>query len=281
MAVLRAIVRIYLKAMSAPDAQHLALSAGLAAAISFAAWRIRALNFSGAIAAAAVGFLVMGFGGTAGAAALLLFFISSSALSRYGKKRKQSLDYEKGGERDAAQVLANGGVAAIAALLIPFFPGSPYLAAAMCGALAAANADTWATEIGSLAAHPPRLITTLRPAVTGSSGAISVPGTLASAAGALLIALTALFYEFGFYGVLSIALGGIAGSLSDSLLGATVQVQYRCAQCGKITERHTHHEIPTKWERGLPWMNNDAVNFLATLCGALVTASLLLPATPR
>jgi uncharacterized protein (TIGR00297 family) len=258
--------------MSAPDAPHLVLSAVLALAVSMAAWRIRALTVSGAIAAALVGFLVLGFGGGAGAAALLLFFVSSSALSRWGKKRKQSLDYEKGGERDAAQVLANGGVAAIMALLMVFFPRSPWLPAALLGALASANADTWATEIGSLASHPPRLITTFRPAPTGSSGAISGPGTLASLGGASLIALTALFYDFGFHGIAAVVIGGVAGSFFDSLMGATLQVQYRCVHCHKITERHIHHESQTQWERGIPWMNNDAVNFLATLCGALVTA---------
>jgi uncharacterized protein (TIGR00297 family) len=260
--------------MSAPDASHLVLSAGAALAISAAAWRLRALNRSGAIAAAIVGFLVLGFGGTAGGAALLLFFVSSSALSRWGKKRKQSLDYEKGGERDAAQVLANGGTAAVLALLLAFFPESHWIAAALLGALASANADTWATEIGSLAAHPPRLITTLRPAPTGSSGAISVPGTLASIAGASMVALTALFYDFGVAGVVAAAVGGTAGSLLDSLLGATVQVQYRCVECHKMTERHTHHEQPTQWSRGIHWMNNDAVNLIATLGGAIVAASL-------
>ncbi len=258
------------------EASALALAAGLALAISVAAWRVHALTRSGAIAAAVVGFLVMGFGGGPGAGALLLFFISSSALSRWGKKRKQALDYEKGGERDAAQVAANGGVAALAALLMAFFPQSPWPAAALLGALAAANADTWATEIGSLAARPPRLITTLRPAPVGSSGAVSVPGTLASVAGAALIGVCALFYGFGLPGLLAVIAGGVAGSLFDSLMGATVQVQYRCAVCAKITERHTHHNLPTRRERGLTWMNNDAVNLLATLCGAGVTALLSL-----
>ncbi|MES2460219.1 MAG: DUF92 domain-containing protein [Armatimonadota bacterium] len=261
--------------MSAPDASHLVVSVGLALAISTAARRMGALTTSGATAAAAVGFLVLGFGGWAGGAALLLFFVSSSALSRLDKKRKQSLDYEKGGERDAAQVLANGGAAAVSALLSLFLPESPLPAAAMLGALASANADTWATEIGSLASRPPRLITTFRPAPTGSSGAVSVPGTVASVAGALLIAVAVLFFGFGVYGIIAVLIGGIAGSLFDSVLGATLQVQYRCAVCGKTTERHLHHGLPTRWERGLLWMNNDAVNLLATLCGALVTALLL------
>jgi uncharacterized protein (TIGR00297 family) len=262
--------------MNAPAVSYLAFSAGLALIISIVAWRVHALNRSGAIAAAVIGFLVMGLGGGAGAIALLAFFVSSSALSRWGKKRKATLDYEKGGERDGAQVLANGGIAALFALLMLLFPQSKWFAAALIGALATANADTWATEIGSLASRRPRLITTLQPALPGSSGAVSVPGTLASAGGALLIALTAPIYGFGFPGIFAVTAGGIAGSFFDSLLGATLQVQYRCVRCGKITERHQHHDAPTERERGLPWMNNDAVNLLATLGGAMVTASLFL-----
>ncbi|MBC8102137.1 MAG: DUF92 domain-containing protein [Cytophagales bacterium] len=260
-----------------PGAAQLAAAALTALAISGVAWRVRALSRSGAAAAAGVGFLIFGFGGGPGAAALLLFFVSSSALSRLGKRRKASLDYEKGGEqRDAGQVLANGGVAALCALLIPFLPEAPWLPAAMFGAIAAANADTWATEIGSLAAHPPRLITTLKSAPVGASGAVSLPGTVAALGGALLIGAVALFYHFGWQGVLTATLGGFAGALFDSFLGAAVQVQYRCAVCGKLTERHRHHDQPTHWARGVRWMHNDAVNVLATLCGAIVTASLSL-----
>jgi len=259
--------------MTLPGAVHLAIAAVAALCISAAAWRVGSLNRSGAIAAAVVGFLLFGFGGLPGAAALLLFFISSSALSRVGKRRKAALDYEKGGERDAGQVLANGGIAAVCALALPFLPGASWVAAALLGSLAAANADTWATEIGSLAAHPPRLITNLKPAPVGSSGAISLPGTLAALAGALLIGCVApLFGLPVLRGILAATLGGFAGALFDSLLGATVQIQYRCTVCGKLTERHTHHDHPTEPARGLPWLNNDAVNVLATLCGAIVAA---------
>lgn len=263
---------------SRPDALHLLIAAAAAAGISGVAWRMRALSRSGAAAAAAVGFSLFGFGGAPGAAALLLFFVSSTALSRVGRKRKASLEYEKGGERDAGQVLANGGIAALCALLLPFVPDNHRsLPAALLGALAAANADTWATEVGSLAAHPPRWITTLRPAPPGSSGAVSLPGTLAALAGALLIGAAApLFGLPAPRGIAAAAVGGFAGCLFDSLLGATLQAQYRCPECGKLTERHEHHGRPTEPARGLPWMNNDAVNLLATLAGAAVAALLFL-----
>lgn len=264
-----------------PDNLHLLTAAILAALVALAARRVGALSASGAVAAAAVGFLLFGMGGWRGALALLLFFISSSALSRVGKRRKEALSFEKGGERDAGQVLANGGVAALCAALLPVSPDTSVMVAALLGALAAANADTWATEIGALARRSPVLITTLQPAPTGASGAISAPGTAAALAGAFLIGLTALLWQTGSAGFLAVTAGGFAGSLFDSLLGATVQAQYRCPVCGKLTERRIHcDDQPTERARGLAWMNNDAVNALATAFGA-VTAALLAAALLR
>lgn len=256
-----------------PDVISLAVAAGAALLIAASARASKALSVSGAIAAATVGFLLFGLGGWRGAAALLTFFVTSSALSRIGKKRKDALGYEKGGERDAGQVLANGGVAAFCAALLWLNPGERWPVAGLLGALAAANADTWATEIGSLAKGNPRLITTFRPAPTGSSGAISLPGTLAALAGAALIGGLAPFWNLGLRGLVAVAVGGLLGSLFDSLLGATVQAQYRCEVCGKLTERLTHcDDKPTTLARGFSFINNDVVNVAATLVGATVAA---------
>jgi len=261
--------------MPLPTAAHLALAAALAVVIAGAARAAKALSVSGAVAAAIVGFLLFGLGGGPGAAALLLFFLTSSALSRVGKRRKDTLQFEQGGERDAGQVLANGGIAAACALLLPLRPDAHWPIAALLGALAAANADTWATEIGALAKAPPRLITTFQPAPTGSSGAISLPGTLAALAGATLIATVAPFWHLGVRGLVAVALGGLFGSLVDSLLGATIQAQYRDADTGKLTERtETADGQKNDLARGLPWLGNDLVNTAATLCGATVAAAL-------
>jgi uncharacterized protein (TIGR00297 family) len=258
-----------------PPTAHLALAAVLAVVIVGAARAAKALSVSGAVAAAVVGFLLFGLGGGQGAASLLLFFITSSALSRVGKRRKDALRFEKGGERDAGQVLANGGVAAAFALLLPVLPDAHWPIAALLGALAAANADTWATEIGSLAKAPPRLITTFQPAPTGSSGAVSLPGTLAALSGATLIGGVALFWGLGARGLIAVAVAGLCGSLLDSLLGATLQAQYRDAEIGKLTERtETADGKPNERARGLPWLDNDLVNATATLFGAAIAAVL-------
>ena len=223
--------------------------------VGFLAWRVRALTLSGAVAAACVGFCHLAFGGWLGAAALLVFFGTSTALSKLGKRKKDALGFEKSGQRDAWQVLANGGIAALCAVL-----GSPE---AMLGALATANADTWATEIGSLFGGKPRRITNLAPAEPGESGAISLLGTLAALVGAALIG--------GFLGRawLAVTLAGFIGALADSLLGATVQAQWWDEKTSKWSE------IPQgRLARGVNWMRNDAVNITATIIGA-VTAALL------
>ncbi len=262
---------------SPPSTRHLLVAFVAALLIAGAARAARALTWSGAVAAALVGALIFGLGGAPGAVALLLFFATSTALGRVGRRRKEGVGFEKGGERDAAQVLANGGVAALCALLLPFTPGAVWLVAGLLGALAEANADTWATEIGTLAAHPPRMITTLRRAAPGRSGAISIPGTLAALAGAALIAATAPLWHPPRAASVAFAVlvGGFAGALADSLLGATLQAQYRCPACGRLTERRVHCDgNATVLAHGLPWLKNDGVNALSTFVGAGIAALL-------
>jgi uncharacterized membrane protein len=141
--------------------------------------------------------------------------------------------------------------------------------------MATVNADTWATELGVLNPSHPRLITTGQPMDPGTSGAISLYGTLATTAGAALIGLAgAIFSPTGerLPLVLAATLGGLCGSLFDSLLGATIQAIYHCPQCDKDTERHPLHTCGTETTqiRGWDWLNNDLVNFMASVIGAVV-----------
>ncbi|MCL4271607.1 MAG: DUF92 domain-containing protein [Anaerolineales bacterium] len=252
----------------------------LAITIAFLAYKARSLNISGAIAAAVTGTIIFGVGGLTWAILLLTFFITSSALSRAFKKRKQGLDekFSKGHERDAGQVLANGGLATIFAGLHFFFPDSAWTWVGFAASLAAVNADTWATELGVLNPHPPRLITNLTKAVEkGTSGGISLVGTLASLAGSALIALLASFLTGNWSLFLPVTLAGLAGSLFDSLLGGTVQAMYYCPTDKKETEKHPLHTCgtPTTHLRGWTWLNNDWVNFACGAFGVIVAILLV------
>ncbi|MCC7128768.1 MAG: hypothetical protein B6D39_01615 [Anaerolineae bacterium UTCFX2] len=243
------------------------------------AWKAKALNRSGALAAALTGGLIFGIGGLPWAALLLAFFLSSSLLSRLAGRRKQTLSekFSKGSQRDWGQVLANGGLGAVLAILHALLPGETWLWAAYAGAMAAVNADTWATELGVLNPQPPRLITTWQPMEYGASGAISLLGSLAAMSGAALVGLLAMIFGSSPDPAalfLAAVLGGTAGAFLDSLLGATLQAIYWCPVCEKETERHPVHLCgsPTHQIRGWSWLDNDWVNFIASLFGALICA---------
>ena len=216
------------------------------------------------MAACAVGTAIFAGGGWVGAGALLTFFGTSTLLSRWRRRAKASLGYEKGGRRDAGQVLANGGIAA-ACLLLPLLSSAvdPHRAfGLMLGALAAANADTWATEIGSALGASTIDLRTGRAAPPGTSGAVSLPGTLAALGGTALLGCFA--GNLAGWGIVTAA--GLAGALADSLLGATVQAQWwDPARPGRWTER-AQGEPPA---RGWAWVGNDAVNLACTGLGAL------------
>ena len=250
------------------------------------AWRLKALNTSGAVVASLVGWIIWGLGGVPWAVVLLTFFISSSALSRVSKKRKMRLHekFSKGNRRDGAQVLANGGTASFLVVWMFFFPQNLWLWAAFLGAMATVNADTWATEIGVLNRRLPRLITTGDLVETGTSGAISVTGTLATICGAATIALIGAFFspqESALDLMLAVTLGGVCGTFFDSLLGATVQAIYYCDACQKETEHYPLHTCgnATLQQRGWSWLNNDMVNLFASLVGAVSAAGIWVVST--
>jgi uncharacterized protein (TIGR00297 family) len=250
----------------------------LASTVAYLAYRARSLNSSGAIAATVVGMVVFGLGGFRWAVLLLIFFITSSALSRAFKTRKQELDekFSKGNARDAGQVLGNGGLATAFVLVHFLFPESDIGWVGFAASLAAVNADTWATELGVLNPTPPRLITVLRKRVEkGTSGGVSFFGTFASLLGASAIALPAAWFTGNWSLFPLIAFAGLAGSLFDSLLGATVQAMYYCPTDEKETEKHPLHTCgaQTVHIRGWRWLDNDWVNFA---CGAFgITVAIL------
>jgi uncharacterized protein (TIGR00297 family) len=258
---------------------QLSLGFLFAVIIAALAYRVHSLNKSGAIAAIVTGTIIFGVGGWAWAILLLTFFITSSALSRAFKKRKQGLDekFSKGHERDAGQVFGNGGIATAFAALHFFFPNELWPWLGFAAALAAVNADTWGTELGVLNPHPPRMITDLRKIVEkGTSGGISLIGTLAALAGSALIGILAASLHPTLESVsifIIVTLSGLAGALFDSFLGATVQAMYYCPTDKKETEKHPTHTCgtPTTHIRGWKWLDNDWVNFACGACGVITS----------
>jgi uncharacterized protein (TIGR00297 family) len=272
--------------LDSPDLFRLAGGLVFSLFIGVLGYRRGALSGSGVAGAIITGTLIFGLGGWGWGALLVAFFISSSALSFYRAREKEGLaeKFAKGNRRDLGQALANGGLAVLLAVLSQLFPSGREIHGmvwfvACAGAMAAVNADTWATELGVLSPRPPRLITTGQQVEVGTSGGVTALGLAASLGGALFIGLLGglglLVMRQGWAdaGVLLLAAtaGGLIGSLFDSLLGATVQAIYWCGTCQKETERKVHRcGTGTRLQRGWSWLGNDQVNFFASAVGALV-----------
>ena len=250
------------------------LSTGIAI---IALWR-QSLSVSGAVGAISVGTLIFGFGGWSWGVMLCLFFISSSLLSHYREHDKQRVagKFQKGHQRDGWQVLANGGVGAGVAILHFVFP-SDLWTACYIGIMATVTADTFATEVGTLAKSPPRLITTGQIVEVGTSGGISWLGTSVSFGGALFMGFAAglMFHTHLLYTMLLGGVAGLIGSLSDSVLGATVQGINYCNVCSQETERkiHTCGQLSTP-RRGWTRVDNDVVNFISSFIGGGIAVTL-------
>jgi|SRR5580704_1737407 uncharacterized protein (TIGR00297 family) len=208
----------------------------------FGRW-VRGVSWSGAVAGAAVCFLLYASAGGEAVAALVSVFVLTWMATRFGRVGKQKLGTaEKSNGRRASQVLANLGVATVAAVLYVIYGRAGFLLA-MAAALSEAAADTVSSEIGQAVGTNPRLITTWRVVPAGTDGGVTVAGTLAGVMAAVLIALVCVLTGLLPWKWFGIAVGAATvGMMADSFLGAWLE------------------------RRGM--LNNDLVNFLGTLIAA-------------
>lgn len=245
----------------------LPLAAAISGAVAFAAWRARTLTPTGAIAAWSVGLLVLWGTGWAGGAVVAVFFVSSNLVSRIGAPRTPAGLDPKGDRRDLRQVYANGGVAAIGALagLADISLGIWLVTTT----LAAAAADTWATSMGARSRIAPRLMAFGPTVLPGTSGGMTLVGSAAAAAGALVVAATGAASARMPLLLPAATLIGFAGMVTDSALGAFLQGRFHCPRCDELSEWRVHRcGTPTIRRGGFSWLDNDWVNFLATVFAA-------------
>ncbi len=241
----------------------------LAFFVSFIAYKKEALTKDGAVAAFILGAIIFGFGGIKWSVPLLAFFIPSSILSHFRKNKKNKVDefFEKSGRRDFGQVLANGAAGGILVIVNYFFPSVLWFWF-YAVYFAVMSSDTWATELGTLKERKTYNILTFRRVEQGVSGGISLFGLFAALAGSAVIGLSALPWLNNLSVIFPVIIvAGFIGSLIDSSIGASIQVQYQCNVCGKLTERKIHCDTQTGKVRGLEWFNNDWVNFVSGLTG--------------
>ncbi len=242
------------------------------------AFKAKAVDFGGLIASIFIGYMILLGSGWYWFLIMLVFFTITTQFTKfkYGYKERLGFAQEKGGVRSWPNVLANGGAAAFFSVMEFRFGGGIY-AVAFLGAVASATADTLATEVGLLSKKEPRLITNLKKKVpAGTSGGITPIGTIAAFFASFIIGITATILnivgEASPIKILAIVtLGGIIGSITDSILGATIQRKGLCENCGKMTESSKHCGKITKKLRGIGFVDNNVVNFSSTVIGSLIT----------
>lgn len=248
--------------------------------VAFLAYRRGSLTGPAAVAASVLSLTLYLSGGLRMVFLLLVFFLSSTFLTHYRKRDKDQIEqelHEKKGARDTFQVFANGGAALAMSLLNVVFKQDVFLLAS-AAALAASNADTWASELGILSREKPVYILSRRPVLAGLSGGVTRFGTAAALAGGLFIGLVygamclfdGLHFRTLLLQVALIALTGFAGSLIDSILGETVQALYTTKTSSGLTERRTEQGAANTLKHGWRWMTNDWVNLISSTGAALL-----------
>ena len=219
-----------------------------------------ALTSGGAGAAALLGTVVLLISGWSGAAVLAAFFLPATLIGRVAVPSRIET-------RTAAQVWANGGPATLGLWFELARPGLGFWILTI--SLAAASADTWATALGSRSPREPRLLGTRRTVPRGTSGGVSTRGTLGGLAGAVVVAGTGAALMSRPELLVLGSLIGWGGMFLDSALGAGVQGRFVCPACGVPTEQRRHQcGTRTLPEGGWEWLDNNGVNFLATLAAA-------------
>ena len=269
-----------------PESAGVALM-GVAAGGVFVVGTLRTgvLTISGALAGGVFAWMLIALGGSAWAVPALAFFVVSSVLSRVERQRREGAEAlaEKGSRRDAGQVLANSGVGAALLALVAVAPAdvsgrwTALAYVGFVGAFAAAAADTWATEIGTLVAGTTRTLGLGRRVPPGTSGGVSLGGTLGAVAGAASVALAAaLVGGVGIRAAAGVTAAGVAAAFVDTLLGATVQARYWRPD-GALTERTHDAGVAHRLAAGWRGVTNDRVNLAATATGALLAMLLVRP----
>ena len=215
--------------------------------VAIAGYAARTVSGGGAICGAIIGTAIFASLGWQGWMLLFMTFIAASIASRAGLARKQQLGIaeERGGRRGPGNAIANTGVAAIAAVLAGLDVHADAARLAFAAALVTGGSDTIASEIGKAIGRHTVSVTTLRRVPPGTSGAMSLEGTLAGVAGAIGLGAAAAALGIVAWAQLpAIVIGATAGSLLESWLGATLE--------------------------GPGILNNDVLNFINTAAGAFV-----------
>jgi uncharacterized protein (TIGR00297 family) len=247
------------------DAVEIGVAIAVTVVLGYASYALGTASVTGMLTGGLFGLLTIVLGGFGWFVVLTSFFAIGglSTKFRYEEKRARGVAEDNDGARGSSNVLGNAVVAFVAVVgfaaslrLATPLPVDTAFGFAFAGSVAAAMSDTLSSEIGGLYDRP-RLITTFQPVPPGTDGGVTWQGEVAGVVGAVLVAALALLLmplsgPVAFV-VVIVVVGGVAGMTVDSVLGATLEGDR---------------------------IGNEAVNFLATLTGALVSGGVALAVLP-
>lgn len=289
--------------LNADHIKRFIVAAFCSSVVTFWGIKRKSIDRTGAISGFFVG-LILTYSSYCFLACLLTFFITSSKATRFGSGRKKKFesDFKEGGQRNWIQVICNGGMAVEVALIYVLEGGAgefslnfssnvlrSWLAAAVLSALAGVNGDTWASELATvLSKSEPRLITSFRKVPVGTNGGFTLSGLVYSALGGFVIGLayfvalllTGVVIDKSHQAALLIFIGvfaGIFGSLSDSIIGATLQYSGLETRSGKVVEQPG---IGVRHISGWPVLNNHSVNLIMSIINSIVVPTVIVRLYP-
>jgi len=209
----------------------------LAIVISFAfgitAYRMKAADRSGLFSGTLMGLLIIVFSNVTWFLLMLTFFILGTAFTKYKYeiKKREGVAESRGGVRGFTNVFANGLVALCGAVLYGIYGDLAFISLYV-GSIAAATADTTASELGMLGKKP-FLITTLQPVPKGTDGGVTIMGEVLAILAALIIGVTAFVLGIGPPEIILVAtIAGFVGTNVDSLVGATLERKHIVGNSG-------------------------------------------------
>lgn len=235
---------------------NLGISIILSLLLGLIAYLKKALTMPALILAVLFSTLITYFGGLTSFIILVVVFLGSIITKLFHKNKKSN-------KRKLIQIISNVGIGVLSLIIYKFTSNDLYLLI-YASVMAESLADTLASDIGVLSKSEPINILTFKKGERGLSGNISFLGLTSALIGSLLIGT--IYYigmDKSITSFIIIILSGFLGSLIDSILGASIQVKYKCTKCKKITERKEHCGKKTNYYKGIKWIDNNLVNLLS------------------
>ena len=235
---------------------NLGISIILSLLLGLIAYLKKALTMPALILAVLFSTLITYFGGLTSFIILVVVFLGSIITKLFHKNKKSN-------KRKLIQIISNVGIGVLSLIIYKFTSNDLYLLI-YASVMAESLADTLASDIGVLSKSEPINILTFKKGERGLSGNISFLGLTSALIGSLLIGT--IYYigmDKSITSFIIIILSGFLGSLIDSILGASIQVKYKCEKCKKITERKEHCGKKTNYYKGIKWIDNNLVNLLS------------------